>query len=296
MAGRVILATVVLSQLSVYWAHLFYLPSCTIQRLNKITANFIWGGSSVHRKYHLAKMNAISIPKQFGGWGLNDLRQFGCALLCRTLWRGIFGNSPWSILIRQKYMKGMNIEFWYRLGAIWPRNRSAIWLSMRKIEPYFMSRLRWRLSIGCLALIVIDPILCGHGEINIPKDLSSHLQRRGIFTWNKLIEEWHGSSLIWKDGTSLILPDILDGIWKSITVTLNRGRFQRHGIVDHLTWTVCNAQKPVSVRDIYSDMMSHRISNAQLLFPMVFGRQDVHSNTSILRGLYSTTRTSHGTT
>lgn len=100
MAGRVILATAVLSQLSVYWDHLFYLPSCTIQRLNKITANFIWGGSSVHRKFHLAKMNVISIPKQFGGWGLKDLRQFGCALLCRTLWRGIFGNSPWSILIR----------------------------------------------------------------------------------------------------------------------------------------------------------------------------------------------------
>eukprot|EP00253_Pinus_taeda_P027284 PITA_27284 len=63
LAGRVILSSAVLSQLSVYWAHFFYLPSFTIQRLNKITANFIWGGLSAHRKFHLVKMDAISIPK-----------------------------------------------------------------------------------------------------------------------------------------------------------------------------------------------------------------------------------------
>lgn len=186
------------------------------------------------------------------------------------MWRGIFGNSPGSNLIRQKYMKGKNIDFWYRLGVIGPRNGSAIWLSMRKIESYFLSRLRWRIYTGCSVLIGIDPILCGHGDIHIPKDLTSHLQRHGIFTWNKLISEWRDTSPIWKDGSALNLLDIMDGNWKSITNTLSRGSFHRHGPVDHLIWTVCNDRRPVSVRDIYTDMIRHRNPSAQILFPIVF--------------------------
>jgi len=56
LAGRVILSQAVLSQMVVYWAHLFYLPASIIHKLNKVTANFIWGGKSEQRKFHLAKM------------------------------------------------------------------------------------------------------------------------------------------------------------------------------------------------------------------------------------------------
>lgn len=270
LAGRVMLSTTVLSQLSVYWAHLFYLPSCTIHQMNKITANFIWGGSSAHRKFHLVKMDAISIPKHLGGWGLKDLRQFGWALICRTLWRGIFGDGPWSNIIRQKYMKGRQLEFWYRTRTIGPRQGSAIWHSLRKIESYFITRLKWRLYIGSRILIGIDPILCGHCDISIPENLSAYLHRRGFFTWNNLIESWQGSSPIWKDENALCLPDVLGGIWKSITELLNRSGTHRHGNADHLIWSVSNARNPVTVRDIYLDMILSKITPAHVSFPTVF--------------------------
>eukprot|EP00253_Pinus_taeda_P026277 PITA_26277 len=99
LAGRVTLSKAVLTHLSVYWAHLYYLPNSIIKRINHITASFIWGGSSTQHKIHLAQMKHISIPKQQGGWGILDLRQFGCALICRSLWRGVFGCSPWSNII-----------------------------------------------------------------------------------------------------------------------------------------------------------------------------------------------------
>jgi len=69
----------------VYWAHLFFLPASIIHKLNKITANFIWGGKSERSKFHLSKLENISLPKHLGGWGLMDLRSFGKALLCKML-------------------------------------------------------------------------------------------------------------------------------------------------------------------------------------------------------------------
>eukprot|EP00253_Pinus_taeda_P036565 PITA_36565 len=169
LAGRVILTSAILSQMFVYWAHLFYLPTCTIQLMNKVTTNFIWGGMSEQRKYHLVKMDAISIPKQHGGWGLKDLRLSGRALLCRSLWRGIFGEGPWSNIIRLKYMKGKNLEFWYRVGSIGTRQGSAIWYSLRKIEQYFIMRLKWRIFTG-------NSILIG----GIWKSITEHLYQCGF--------------------------------------------------------------------------------------------------------------------
>eukprot|EP00253_Pinus_taeda_P025007 PITA_25007 len=235
LAGRVTLTMAVLTHLSVYWAHLFYLPSSTIQRLNKISANFIWGGSSTHQKIHLEKLKDISIPKQQGGWGIKDLRLFGCARICRSLWRGVFRCSPWSNIIRQRYMKVKHIEYWYRKGTIGPRNGSPIWLSMRKVEALFLSRLRWRFL---------------------------HV---AMFS-----SDWRGSTPIWKDGCDLNLQDILEGIWKLITDTLTGSGFHRHGHADHLQWTVCSFRRPVSVRDIYTHLISNRISYTLLTFPYIF--------------------------
>lgn len=59
-----ILTQSVLAQISVYWAHLFYIPSATIKKLNCLMATFIWGGCKDKRKFHLAKLENISLPKK----------------------------------------------------------------------------------------------------------------------------------------------------------------------------------------------------------------------------------------
>jgi len=138
LAGRFILVQVVLSQLSVYWAHIFFLPASVINRMNRLAANFLWGGHAYQNKIHLVKMASISKPKRAGGWGLLDMRTFGKALLCKSLYRGIFGDGPWSKIIKAKYLKGKSIEFWYRRRSIGIRSGSMIWQSLRKVHPFFM--------------------------------------------------------------------------------------------------------------------------------------------------------------
>lgn len=210
------------------------------QRINQITAAFIWGNTSSHHKIHLAQMKHISIPKQQGGWGILDLRLFGCALICRSLWRGIYGYSPWSNIIRHIYMRGKPIEYWLRKGTIGPRSGSPIWLSMRKIESFFISRLRRRFHNGSNILIGIDPITGYKSEHTIPRGLIIQLQHKGIFTWDKLIKDWHGNTPVWKDGYDLDFQVYWDGIWKSAIDQLSRSGIQRHGNKDHLLWTVSN--------------------------------------------------------
>eukprot|EP00253_Pinus_taeda_P019663 PITA_19663 len=253
----------------VYWAHLFYIPSCIIRR-NHLTACYIWGGSTSQHKYHLAKIKDISIPKQQGGWGIKDLRLFGCALICRTLWRGIYGSTPWSNIIRQRYMKGKSINYWYRKGSIGIGVGSPIWRSMKKIEALFLSRLRWQLHSGANIYIGIDPFICGHTDLNIPIDLIIHLQQQGIFTWNKLIKDWHGSTPVWMDSSDLNLQNTLAGIWRSITDSLSTGGIHRHGTSDQLKWTVCGFRCPVSVRDIYTHLIMDRYPYNPPYFPYIF--------------------------
>eukprot|EP00253_Pinus_taeda_P014926 PITA_14926 len=232
-----------------------------------ITASFIWGDTSSHQKIHLAQMKHITIPKQQGGWGILDLRLFGCALICRSLWRGIYGCSPWSNIIRLRYMKGRPIEYWLRKGTIGPRIGSPIWLSMRKIESLFISRLRWRIHTGSDILLGIDPLTSNQSDLTLPRGLISLFQHKGLYTWDKLIKDWHGSTPVWKDGRDLNLQDYWDGIWKTITDRLTGSGIQRHGNKDLLLWTISDFRRPVSVRDIYKHMICSRFPYSLPSFP-----------------------------
>lgn len=116
-----------------------------------------------------------------------DLRAFSKALLCKLLWRGIFGEGPWSVTVKLKYMKIKNMEYWLRTRAIGSKHGSSIWLSLRKIEKYFIKNLKWRIHTGSRILICIHPIAYGREDISIPESLLSFFHRNGIFTWDMLI-------------------------------------------------------------------------------------------------------------
>lgn len=220
LARRFVLTQVVLTQLAVYWAHIFFLPAAIIQKMNKISASFIWGGKSNQRKYYLSKMEKISMAKISGVWGLSDLRAFGKALLCKSLWRGIFREAPWSITIKNKYMRGKDMEYWFRIGRIGGTYGSAIWLSFRKIEQYFLRNLKWSLQFGNKILIGIDPILSGRESISILERLLILFHINGIFTWDKLISAWKGPLPLWKRANDLDMPDPLASLWNSVKEAL----------------------------------------------------------------------------
>jgi len=81
LARRFIMSQLVLTQLAVYWSHIYSLLASIILKINRLLANFIWGGSSNQVKIHLMKLEMISMPKKYGGWGPLDMRSFGRELL-----------------------------------------------------------------------------------------------------------------------------------------------------------------------------------------------------------------------
>ncbi|KAJ4811538.1 RNA-directed DNA polymerase (reverse transcriptase)-related family protein [Rhynchospora pubera] len=106
-AGRVLLASSVLSTIPVYWMSVFKLPQWVIKEIDAIRRNFIWGSSHQRgRATHLLSWDRVCLPKTFGGFGLLDLRTQNVALLLRWLWR-LYNNpnSLWSLFARCFYDK-----------------------------------------------------------------------------------------------------------------------------------------------------------------------------------------------
>eukprot|EP00253_Pinus_taeda_P011741 PITA_11741 len=194
LAGRFILVQAVLSQLVVFWAHLYFLPATIIKKMSSLAANFLWGGKAFQNKIHLVKMDSISKPKKAGGWGLLDMRIFRRALLCKSLHRGIFGDGLWSKVINRKYLKGRSLEFWFRRNSMGTKKGSSIWLSFRKIQLFSLENLRWKLYSGSSILIGFDSIVNGLDSSFSPR-LVSFFHAKGIFTWDRLIKSWSHSSL-----------------------------------------------------------------------------------------------------
>jgi len=233
LAGRYILVQSVLSQLAIYWVHLFYIPAPIIYKMKSYAANFLWGGKSGQTKIHLVKMKSLTIPKKMGGWGLLDMRSMGNALLCKTLLRGLFRNGPWSIFIRSKYLKGKNIAFWYRRNTLGIKRGSAIWQSFRKNLPFFVKNFRWSIFTGSNIFIGIDLIHKGLSSPLLPS-LVSYLHCRGIFTWDRLIKAWSSSSPIWMNAEDLSLPPYLYLVWNPVLNILQGSAIKRTGVLDVL--------------------------------------------------------------
>lgn len=268
LAGRFILVQAVLSQLAVYWGHLFVLPAKVIKIVQSIAANFLWGGHSYQSKIHLARMDFITNSKKNGGWGLLNMRIFGNALICKSMHRGFFGNSPWFALIKQKYLKGRNMEHWLRRSSLGIRHGSPIWCSFRKNQWFFMNNLKWIFFSGSSVLIALDPTLYNL-ESQIPPALLTFFHSRGFFTWSKLIDSWSSLEPIWKTEQQLHIPPPLRPLWSSATLSFSRRRIHQLGTKDELIWSPDSSIHPITVRRLYSALSSH-IPPSPSLFPLKF--------------------------
>lgn len=109
------------------------------QKIKWIIANFIWSGMKNKNKYHLTKLDHISMPKRLGGWGILNLRRFDYALLLKSLWKGIFGEGTWGMIIKHKYLKDIDFLVFLRRRCIGCKIGSSIWLSFTKVRHYFLS-------------------------------------------------------------------------------------------------------------------------------------------------------------
>jgi hypothetical protein len=107
LGGRLVLLNSVLSSIPLYYISLFKIAAWVLFRIDQIRKRFLWAGvnSSTTRKYYLVRWATICRAKEFGGWGVINLAQMNCALLCKWGWKFLYKDSQgyWKDLISIKY-------------------------------------------------------------------------------------------------------------------------------------------------------------------------------------------------
>lgn len=96
--------------LSIYWAHLYWIPSGIVAKINSIISRFLLISTSSASKYHLCKWGGLNFLKEFGGWGFMDQRILGISLLTKSFWRALKGRGLWKDIIHDKYLSNIDTE------------------------------------------------------------------------------------------------------------------------------------------------------------------------------------------
>lgn len=79
-AGRVALASSVLTTIPSYYMQISWLPQSVCNQIDKISRDFIWKGSQ-NKGVNLVNWQRVSLPKSLGGLGIRTAREANTSLL-----------------------------------------------------------------------------------------------------------------------------------------------------------------------------------------------------------------------
>lgn len=118
----------VVQTIPVYTMGLFKLPKGVVHDLNRILANFWWGGSEKGRKVHWRKLDTLCKPKSKGGLRFRDFEVFNQVMLAKQAWR-IFQklDSLVAKVLKAKYFHStdfMKCKVGCNASYVW---RSIVW-------------------------------------------------------------------------------------------------------------------------------------------------------------------------
>ena len=82
-AGKLILVKAAASPIADYYMQCHALPIKVCNAVDKLIRNFLWGSSDEKRKIHLVNWHTITLPKDWGGLGLYQMRYRKQALLAK---------------------------------------------------------------------------------------------------------------------------------------------------------------------------------------------------------------------
>ncbi|GJU30484.1 putative RNA-directed DNA polymerase, eukaryota, reverse transcriptase zinc-binding domain protein [Tanacetum coccineum] len=85
--GRLTLIKVVLGSLRIYLLSIFKAPALILNSLERIRANFFWGGAIVSKKIAWVKWSNVLSSFDKGGLGVGSLKSFNFSLLKKWRWR-----------------------------------------------------------------------------------------------------------------------------------------------------------------------------------------------------------------
>lgn len=103
-AARLVMIKAYLSSIPVYLLSFNKFPKWAIKALNTHLANCLWNDSEGNHKYHLVNWDSVSMPKEYGGLGVPNLRDFNIFLLGSWIKRyNADGGKLWKEVLEFKY-------------------------------------------------------------------------------------------------------------------------------------------------------------------------------------------------
>uniref|UniRef100_A0A7N2LEI8 Reverse transcriptase zinc-binding domain-containing protein n=1 Tax=Quercus lobata TaxID=97700 RepID=A0A7N2LEI8_QUELO len=120
------------------------LPIKVCNAMDKLIRNFLWGSTEEKRKLHLVNWHTVTMPKDWGGLGLFQMRHRNQALLAKLCWRIENENdAPWAQMLSKKYLTPSRLT---EEG----RNRpcSKIWAACKVGGPAYVRGLKWTIGNG----------------------------------------------------------------------------------------------------------------------------------------------------
>ncbi|KAL2936882.1 LINE-1 retrotransposable element ORF2 protein, partial [Bienertia sinuspersici] len=126
-AGRLCLISSTLSTIPSYYMQVTSIPKGTLNDIDRICNNFLWGDSGDKKKLHLISMEKTFQPKNLGGLGIRSQHKMNLAHLAKLGWKlsqegnNLAHKCIWSKYIRNNYVvkfeKGSPI--WKNIGKGW---------------------------------------------------------------------------------------------------------------------------------------------------------------------------------
>jgi hypothetical protein len=261
LGGRLVLVKVVLQSIPVYWfsldegSYLYYSQNPTTY------GKFLWRGANKTTGYHLSKWQTIAFPKELGGWGIRNIYWFAKSLAAKSCWRGIFGNSLWSQILKGKYIKGVDLISWIRKGNFKYPIASNFWKNFMSSFHIIKQWLAWQIGNEKQVILGKDPFIGDNSSFNLSETLIQLLNKKGIYSIAQAVDpNTLDNSQYWLNTNQLSLSRELSIEWNNYIAVLKSNGLSLNQSNDKLVWSWNRA-----VGSIYADLAYQCIANFHIM-------------------------------
>ena len=130
--GRQILSNTCLSSIPLYCMGFYWLQDGVHKKMDSIRANFLWQGTEDKFRYHMAKWEMVSRPKDQGGLGIINTRLMNDCLLVKWIWKILQEpDELWFKMLKAKYMRDTDFFSAKSKGG------SQFWQGLQKVKHLF---------------------------------------------------------------------------------------------------------------------------------------------------------------